>query len=214
MQQCGSRQYLCLNKLCLGGSFNPIHHAHLICARAAAEAVGASAVTLVPTAVPPHKQGIEMASAEHRLAMCQAGIKGAQGFETDDREIRRGGPSYTIDTVRQMKAQGSARVGWIIGSDMLNYLPKWRDAGALLDEVEFVVMARPGVAFDWTSLPADFQKLKEHIVTVPQVEISSTDIRQRLAKSLPIDFLTPPAVCRYIAEHELYRSRSGNLENR
>jgi nicotinate-nucleotide adenylyltransferase len=207
MQQNPGHQHLSFQKLCLGGSFNPIHHAHLICARAAAEATGINEVTLVPTAIPPHKPGNDIATAEARFAMCTKAVEGVAGFEVDDREVRRGGASFTIDTVRQMKADGIARLGWIIGSDMLNYLPKWREATSLLQEVEFVVIARPGITLDWPNLPAEFQKLKQNVIEVPQMDISSTEIRQRVANRLSIDYLTPPAVCRYIAEHRLYRSQ-------
>jgi nicotinate-nucleotide adenylyltransferase len=192
-------------KLCLGGSFNPIHHGHLLCARAAAEAIGAAVVTLIPTGIAPHKLDAPPASAADRLEMCRLAIFGQTGFELDDREIRRSGPSYTIQTVRELKESGAAEVAWLIGGDLVSGLPTWREAGQLIQEVKFILMARPGWRFDWPSLPPEFQNLRQNVVGVPQIDISATEIRRRVLKGLPIDFLTPPAVCRYIAERKLYR---------
>ncbi len=193
-------------KLCLGGSFNPIHYGHLICARAAAEAMGADGVLLIPTAVPPHKrEDMEIASPLHRLEMCRRAVQHNAFFDVDDREIRRGGPSFTILTVRELHSQGWPRVPWLIGADMLNTLPNWHEAQSLLTEAQFVVMARPGWTLDWNSLPPAYAKLKEGVVLVPQIDISATDIRQRVKNNRPIDFLTPPEVVKYVLEHNLYR---------
>src|SRR5580698_10108201 len=94
-------------KICFGGTFNPIHHGHLICARAAAEAVGAKTVVVFPTGAPAHKAGDEqIAPASDRLEMCRITLASRAGFELDDREIRRAGPRYTIDTATVLKRQG------------------------------------------------------------------------------------------------------------
>lgn len=197
-------------KICFGGTFNPIHHGHLLCARAAAEAVGAKGVVLLPAGSPPHKPGqADLATPEHRLQMCRLGISGTIGFEIDDRELRRPGPSFTIDTARQLRRDGWNEVTWLIGSDMLNLLPNWHEPGALLAEVRFLIMARPGANLSWSKLPPAFQKLRKDVVEVPQIDISATDIRKRVRAGLPIDFLAPAEVCRYIAEHRLYRDNSG-----
>src|SRR5580700_4198322 len=116
-----------MTKICLGGSFNPIHHAHLICARAAAEAVGADSVVLIPACQSPLKTGqTGMAPAEDRLRMCQLAIEGIAGFEIDDCELHRPGPSYTIDTVRQLRQEGWKEVAWLIGADMVQNFLSWR----------------------------------------------------------------------------------------
>jgi nicotinate-nucleotide adenylyltransferase len=193
-------------KVCLGGSFNPIHHGHLLCARAAAEALGIKKVVLIPAAVSPHKiEDKSRAPAADRLEMCRLAIQGSPDFELDDREISRPGPSYTIDTVRQLRQAGWKEVIWLIGADLLSSLPKWHESDALLAEVRFVLMARPGWSFDVSALPPKFAALVQNVVEVPQIDIASTDIRRRVRLGLPIDFLTPPAVVRYIQDRGLYR---------
>ena len=195
------------DKICLGGSFNPIHHAHLLCARAAAEGVGAKNVVLIPTGQAPHKlQQNDTASCEDRLAMCQLAIEGVGVWEIDPRETVRPGPSFTIQTIRQLRQEG-----WDQGRladrrlDLLRGLPTWHQAAAVVQEARLLIMARPGWTFDWDSLPPPFQMLRENVVQVPQIDISATGIRQRLRSGLPIDFLTPPSVCRYILDRKLYR---------
>jgi len=194
-------------KICLGGSFNPIHNGHLICARAAAEAVGAETIVIFPAGSPPHKPAHpDLAPQQDRLEMCRLAVAGIPGFEVDDRELRRTGPSYTIHTARELRKDGWSEVSWLIGADMLNTLPSWHEAQTLLREVRFVVMARPGFQFAWESLPTPFQSLRDNVVPVPQLDISSTDIRNRVRVGLPIDFFCPPAVCRYIHDHRLYQT--------
>ena len=196
-----------MSTLCFGGSFNPIHHGHLICARRAAEALAFSSVTLIPSATPPHKPAsTELAAASHRLQMCRLAIQGHAAFEVDDLEMKRTGPSYTIDTARQLARRGAGRVSWLIGADMLRSLPTWHEPEALLDEVSFVVLARPGWSFDWDSLPPKFRRLQDRVVTAPLLEFSASDIRQRVRAGLPIDFLTPEPVVNYIRSTGLDRS--------
>lgn len=196
-----------MRRLCLGGSFNPIHHGHLICARAVAEAAGFGRVVLIPAGQPPHKpQTPDIVPAEHRLEMCRlaAGLE-SDLFEVCDVELRRPGQSYTIDTVRLLLSQGWQQVHWLIGADMLQILPQWREAEALVREASLVVMARPGWTVDFAALPPAFRHLRESIVPAPMLDISSSDIRRRLASGRSIRFLVPECVERYIREHGLYR---------
>ena len=196
-----------MTKLCFGGSFNPIHCGHLICARHAAERLGFSSVALIPNAQPPHKpDATDLAAAPHRVRMCHLAVANCDGFEVNDLETKRTGPSYTIDTARELKRQGWDKVSWLIGADMVRNLPTWHEPDALMAEVEFVVLARPGWAFDWETLPAPFRKLREHVVEAPLIQISATEIRRRVASGLSIDFLTPEPVVRYIRETGLYRA--------
>jgi nicotinate-nucleotide adenylyltransferase len=192
--------------LYFGGSFNPIHHGHLICARAVAEAAGFTHVSLIPTAQPPHKAiSPDLAPAGDRLEMCHLAIMDSPLFEVDSTEVERKGPSYTIDTIRAFVARGRGKVDWLIGADMLLYLPKWHKALELIGEVNFVVMARPGWKVDWNTLPEPFRVLRNNIVEAPMIDIRATDIRRRVAAGASIEYLTPPNVCRYIRQHSLYQ---------
>jgi nicotinate-nucleotide adenylyltransferase len=190
----------------LGGAFNPIHLGHLLCARAVAEALDIKKVVLIPSGQSPHKASDPaMATPEHRVSMCRLAIEGIDGFEVDDREVRRPGPSFTIDTVRQLLREGWPKVPWLLGADQAMCLPTWRQPHDLLREAHFLVMARPSWNLDWNALPPEFRILSERVIPVPAIDISATQIRRRLAAGLPVDFLTPPAVCRYLSEHGLYR---------
>lgn len=190
--------------LCFGGSFNPIHHGHLICSRAVAEAKGFDKVLLIPSKQPPHKPGAaNLAAPEDRLAMCRLAVQGDPFFGVTDLELKRPGPSYTIDTAAELAAGGP--VHWLIGADMLLDLPTWHRVSELLSEVRFVVMARPGWAIDWLNLPAELRPLEANVVEAPRLDLSATEIRRRVAAGLPVDYLTPPAVVRYIHDRKLYR---------
>jgi nicotinate-nucleotide adenylyltransferase len=199
-----------MRKLCFGGSFNPIHQAHLICARAVAEARGFDRVVLVPSALPPHKlRADQLAPPEHRLAMCRLAVEGDPFFDVSDLELTRTGPSYTIDTARELKRQGWDAVAWLVGADMVSILPKWHQPLDLLREVELVVMARPGWSFNWESLPEPYQRLRTQVVEAPLIDLSATTIRRRVAEGRSIRYLTPDAVCQYIAARHLYERNSG-----
>ena len=192
-------------KLVCGGSFNPIHHGHLICARAVAESLKFDRIVLIPSARPPHKQAsTELASAADRLAMCRLAIEGSDFFEVDDIEVDRTGPSYTIDTARELKRQGWPTVHWMIGADMVRILPQWHLAADLIREVQFIVIARPGWEMDWEALPAEYRHLRENVVQAPLIDISATMIRQRIASRQSADYLTPPQVVDYICKKQLY----------
>ena len=126
-------------------------------------------------------------------------------FEVDDLEIKRPPPSFTIDTVRELKKREVKEVHWLIGADMLMYLPKWKDPQALLKETKFVVMARPGTPIDWSVLPAEYQKLKAAVVEAPLIDISATDIRSRIKARKSIEFMVTAHVAEYLQRRRLYR---------
>jgi nicotinate-nucleotide adenylyltransferase len=192
--------------LYFGGSFNPIHHGHLICARAVAEAAGYDRVVLIPTGQSPHKPATpELALASDRLEMCRLATLADPLFDVDDVEVRRGGASYTIDTVQELARRTGNLPHWLIGADMLLYLPKWHRAMELLEQANFVVMARPGWALDWQTLPPEFRGLQKNVVQAPMIDIRATDLRQRVASGRSIEYFTPPAVCAYIRDRGLYR---------
>jgi nicotinate-nucleotide adenylyltransferase len=194
-----------MNILCFGGSFNPLHNGHLQCARAVARAKNFDRVMLIPSARPPHKPAAaDLAEPHDRLEMCCLAVKGDALFEVSDIETSREGPSFTIQTARALQSQGWKQVNWLIGADMLNDLPNWREPLALLNEVNFVIVARPGYSFDWARLPRPFEALREHVVEAPLIDISATDIRRRVAAHQPITELVPAAVERYIRQRGLY----------
>jgi nicotinate-nucleotide adenylyltransferase len=137
--------------------------------------------------------------------MCQLAATSSDLFETSDIELGLGGPSYTFQTVRELKKSTSEPIHWLIGADMLLHLPQWREPLKLLSEVRFVIMARPGFAIDWSKLPPEYRRLESKIVEAPLIDISASDIRRRVRAGLSIDYLTPPAVCDYIHSRKLYR---------
>jgi nicotinate-nucleotide adenylyltransferase len=195
------------HRLILGGSFNPIHYGHLICARAAAEALGFNEVVAIPSAQPPHKRiAADLASPADRYAMTALAIANSTLFHVNDIELKREELSYTIDTARQLKREGWGEINWLIGADMVQNLPSWHEPDRLLEEVNFVLLARPGWSFDWDRLPKAYQHLRERVVAAPLIQISASDIRKRVREGRSIDYLTPPAVVEYIAEHGLYKS--------
>ena len=179
-----------------GGSFDPIHHGHLILAREAREVLGLDEVVFIPAGVSPHKLHAPPAPAEIRAAMVKAAIDGEAGFSWSDIEVRRPGPSFAIETVRHF-ATGSpgAEIFYFIGSDNLEALHTWKEIDALRRAAQFVVLARGGDC-DVNDFPC--------IRRV--VDISSTDIRNRVAAGRSVKYLVPDTVCALIALHGLYRN--------
>jgi nicotinate-nucleotide adenylyltransferase len=198
--------------LLFGGSFDPIHHGHLIVARAAAEQISAARIVLIPSALPPHKQDKRLAPAADRLEMCRRAVAGDGLFEVSDWELGQAGPNYTLLTVRHFRGLYSPEVAlsWLIGMDGLIELGTWHRIADLIDACTIVTAVRPGhpapdlAMLDGQLTDAQIAKLKSAIVETPQVEISSTQIRSRAARGLPIRYLTPEAVCGWIALRRLY----------
>lgn len=196
-----------MRRLVFGGSFNPIHHGHLLCAMGVAEKRGYQRVTLIPSALPPHKAAsATLAAFADRLAMTRLAVAGDPLFEVDGLESERAGPSYTLDTARDLTARGQGPVHWLIGADMLLNLPKWHRPAELLQEVNFIIVARHGWSLEWDKLPAEYQHLRSNVVDMQQIiSISATEIRHRVAAGLSIRYYTPDSVCAYIADKGLYR---------
>ncbi len=182
----------------LGGSFDPIHNAHLIAAQLAREALGLDRVLLVVSAHQPLKGG-HGASAPQRLAMVERAVAGIPGLVADDREIRRGGPSYTIDTLRELAAETpGVELVLLLGSDAALDLPHWREPAAIRELARVVVFARQGA-------PAAL----EEVLQVPPLGISSTAIRERLRAGLGIRGWVPDGVADYISGLALYQAEGG-----
>ena len=201
-----------------GGSFNPIHHGHLIIARAVAESLGLDRVVLVPSANPPHKSDHGLADASDRLAMARLAVADEPGLEVDDIEIGRTGPSYSILTVEDYRKQlrDGGDIFWIIGADTLVELHTWYRAREMVDLCRIVTAVRSGYETPDLSvlepvLTADqVARLKEGVIQTPRIDISATDIRRRIAAGLSIRYLVPDSVQDYILKQELYRQSAGD----
>jgi nicotinate-nucleotide adenylyltransferase len=199
-----------MRKLCFGGSFNPVHKAHLTCSAAAAGAAGFTHVTLIPSRDPPLKTAsYELAPADHRLAMLQLAAserdpRASTIFEVDDIELRPSGPRYTIDTVEALKQRGLDAVHWLIGADQLLNLPRWHRFEELMHAASFWVIARPGYVIDWGQVHPAARELSGRVVLAPAMDISATDIRRRVRAGEPIDDHVSPKVREYILTHRLY----------
>lgn len=198
--------------LLMGGSFDPVHNGHLVIARDARERLGLARVVLVPAAQSPFKAAGHRSTAEQRLAMLRRAVRGEPRFTVSALELRRAGPSYTIDTVRHFRRRfPAARLVWLIGADNVAGLPRWREAAALVTECEIWVAARGGIESraarrDLAALPAAFRSaLRGRMLETRQMEVSSTEIRARAAASLSIKGLVPDAVASYISRVHLYR---------
>lgn len=195
----------------LGGTFNPVHTGHLILAQCALEAFDLGKVLLVPTCLPPHKESTMLVSPAHRVAMLEMAIEGDLRFEFSDIEIQRGGTSYAVDTAAELhEAYPDAELCFIVGADTLPELHSWRSIYTLLRLYRFVTLGRPG--FDITGIsphrlrldPPWPERLLRDYATGYMVDISSSDIRHRVAEGMSIRYLVPRAVEMYIAEHGLY----------
>lgn len=196
----------------LGGSFNPVHMGHLILAQDAMEQAGLDEMIFIPCAVPAHKDPGSLISFEHRFSMLELAVEDNPDFSVSDIENLRAGVSYTIDTIRHLKQMHpDAEFHFIIGSDSLPELQTWMKIYELLEECCFVIMARPGFkASEMTKERINLRdpwpaRLLEQVVTGHEVEISSTDIRMRVAEGMSIRYLVPPAVEMYIYEHSLFQ---------
>jgi nicotinate-nucleotide adenylyltransferase len=195
----------------LGGTFNPVHVGHLLIAQDAMEQVGLDRVKFIPSATPPHKPPDHLVAAGHRLRMVELAIRGNPRFEVDDIEIKRGGKSYSVDTLTELKRrEPRVKFYFIIGSDSLQELHLWRDIARLAKLCSFVTVARPGfkpaLAGGRASRRATpIPNLKYQIIHAHASDIASRDIRARVARGQPIHYLVSDAVRDYIARHKLYR---------
>jgi nicotinate-nucleotide adenylyltransferase len=194
----------------LGGTFNPIHLGHLIIAQDAMERLGLDRVKFIPSATPPHKTPDRLVSATHRLRMIKLAIRGHDGFEVDDIEIKRGGRSYSVDTLTELKRRHpQAKFYFIIGSDSLQELHLWKDIARLAKLCTFATIARPGFKSEHPLNAkldrATIRQIQRHIIHAHACDIASRDIRARVARGLSIRYLVPDAVRDYILRHELYR---------
>jgi len=182
----------------LGGSFDPVHHGHLIAGRVAAESLGLDELRFVPAREQPFKLGRHVAPPADRVAMLELAIAGTPGFTIERIELERPGPSYTVDTLLALRArEPEARLTLLLGADAAAELDAWHRAAELPRLARIAMFTRPGT-------PVPVSPLIAAAVTVPAVEISATEIRRRVRTGRPIRYWVPDAVAEYVARHRLY----------
>ena len=203
----------------LGGTFDPPHIGHLILAQEAYVRLGLDRVWFIPTGVSPHKLGQPVTPAIHRVAMLERALLSDTRFAWLTLEIERPGPSYTVDTLRELRTQWGPEVeiALILGWDMLLYLPQWREPEAVVASVDQIAAVhRPGAGPD-TRLDGVVARLpdlraKLRMIPFPQLDISGAAIRERVAQGLPIRYLVSNVVSGYISAQGLYSRDGGDSE--
>lgn len=186
----------------MGGTFDPIHIAHLILAEEVRERLDLDRLLFVPAARPPHKDERAVSPFEHRLAMVRLAIEGNPALGLSDIEMERPGKSYTIQTIRELRSRlGGDRLTFIIGADSLAAFLTWKNPMELLSECRVVVVGRPGISLDGLD-----ENVRERalILETPMFDVSSSDIRDRVSAGRSFRYLVPPGVWDYIREKNLY----------
>ncbi len=191
----------------LGGTFDPPHRAHLHLADAAAQALELDRLILVPAGDPWRKRDRQVTAAEHRLAMTQAAAEArGGGLEVSDIEVRRSGPTYTLDTVRELRESGAQQLWWIMGADAVLDLPHWHRAGEILTCARIAAAVRPGAELDRRRLDRLIPGLGRWLDWVPMapIELSASDLRERIARGDDVSGDVPTSVLDYARKHGLY----------
>ena len=193
----------------LGGTYNPPHLGHLVCAQEAYLQLALDRVMLVPTLIPPHKPHEEDPGAQHRLELCRLAVKGDEArFEVSDLEVLREGPSYTVDSLQTLHSRAPDRELYlIVGGDIAAGMLEWREPERVLSLATLAVAQRPGTeraAID-RALQAVPGGERAEFFRMPEIGVSSTMVRDRVRAGQPIKYLVPDAVAGYIDEHGLYR---------
>lgn len=186
----------------MGGTFDPIHHGHLVAASEVAQSFDLDEVVFVPTGQPWQKD--DVTESEHRYLMTVIATASNPSFTVSRVDIDREGPTYTIDTLRDLKSQRpDAELFFITGADAIAQILGWRDHRELWELAHFVAVSRPGHELITDGLPSeDVSQLQ-----IPALAISSTDCRARVRRGHPVWYLVPDGVVQYIAKHHLYRSK-------
>lgn len=198
--------------LLFGGTFDPIHNAHLAIARSVAEHLAAEKIILIPAANPPHKDNKVITDADLRLRMCQAAVADDPLFEVSDYELHRPGPSYTLDTVCHFRKLYGSEIllYWLIGADSIADLPGWHRIKELVDACTIITARRPGAETpDFTALETiltdqQIDRLKENCLPTPLLDISATQIRRCICQEKSITNFVPTPVEDIINQNNLY----------
>ncbi|UJF35022.1 nicotinate-nucleotide adenylyltransferase [Paenibacillus hexagrammi] len=190
----------------MGGTFDPIHTGHLIAAERARVGAGLDEVWLMPANVPPHKPNAPKATTGQRWEMVCRAAEGNPLFRPIDVEINKGGVSYSIDTIELLCEQyPGVEFAYIIGADMVEYLPKWFRIDDIVKQIRFIGLGRPGYQLNLDALPEHI-RARVTLVTMPLVDISSTMIREERKAGGSVRYLVPEAVHQYMEANGLYES--------
>jgi nicotinate-nucleotide adenylyltransferase len=195
----------------LGGTFNPPHLGHLVCAQEAYIQLGLARVMLVPARIPPHKPVDEEPGASHRLEMCRLAVRGDERrFEVSDIEVGREGPSYTVDTLDELhSSKPDTELFLIVGADIAAGLPGWHEAERVVSRATLAVAERPGTSRE--AVTAALRRIPAaetgRFFDMPEIGISSTMLRERVRDGVSTRYLMPDAVREYIDHHHLYEGR-------
>ena len=192
----------------MGGSFDPIHYAHLLLGERVREQYNLGLVVYIPNRLSPLKEEQNVSAARDRYAMAELAVSDNPRFAVCDCEIDRPGPSYSIDTIRvlQQRLPAEVEILFVTGADAILELPEWREPDAILSESQVIAANRPG--FDLQRMRAVLgpqRASRIELLDIAMMDISSTDIRQRVSQGRSIRYLTPPAVIDYIKRHNLYQ---------
>ncbi len=196
----------------LGGTFNPPHLGHLVAAQEAYRELALDQVMLIPAGTPPHKPVDDEPGAEHRLELCRLAIAGDDRFSVSDLELRRDGPSFTVDTLEQLRSQSpSDDLFLILGGDIAAGLPRWHEPERVLELATVAIAKRRGTAKE--AVQEALAQLKggerASFFQMPRIGISSTMVRRRVRAGQPIRYFVPDGVMHYIEANGLYRSPGG-----
>ena len=189
-----------------GGTFDPPHYGHLVAAQEVAWRLQLDSVLFLPARQNPLKKGEPSSSAEQRCEMVRLAIEGNPSFELSRLDLDRPPPSYTADLLRLLQAP-DRELFFVVGADILPELPRWREPDEILRLTQLAVVNRPGAPAVSAALESLPQRARERVtlVEIPGVAISASQLRERARATMPLRYLTPPAVERYIAEHRLYQ---------
>jgi nicotinate-nucleotide adenylyltransferase len=196
----------------LGGTFNPPHLAHLVCAQEAHRELELDRVLFVPASIPPHKAVEAEPGAHHRLELCRLAVDGDERFAVCDLELRRDGPSYTVDTLKELSSQSPTNeLFLILGGDIAAGLPEWREPERVLELATVAIAERRGTARGTVQQALDQLKGgdRARFFAMPRIGISSTMVRRRVGAGQPIRYFVPDGVLDYIETHGLYRTPGG-----
>jgi len=189
-----------------GGTFNPLHNAHLLVAQQALRELSLSRIVFIPSGIPPHKKVEFGISKEMRYEMVREAIACYPKFSLSRIEIDRAGPAYTVDTIRAMKKICPEGLCFIVGADLLAQIDTWKEPEALLRTVPFVVAPRDDIRREVFSRPP-FHRAEIHFLEMQEIDLSSTWIRERVLHGESITECVPPIVASYIKERALYRNK-------